>query len=125
MTMMSALMMTITMTMAAAMSPRIYMAWLVAQQRCLDGEVEQLARQLEDENSWVWQQFICGAMSLSMIWMVRYSPHDLEIPASMEAALALYAGISMLFAVLESLIAQKISTYLRCVPTQIRVSKRN
>lgn len=110
------MMMTVTLTMAAVMIPRIYLSWVVAQELCSDGEIEPLLQLLAEQNSWVRRQFGCGAVAFALIWMVKTSQHDLEIPASMEAALAIYSGLSMVFAVLESLIAQRISDCIGGVP---------
>lgn len=116
-----ALMMTVTMTMTAVMLPRIYMSWIMAEQHCIEGEIEQLIQLLSEQNGWVRRQFGCGALAIALIWMVHNSRHDLGIPASMEAALALYGVISLFFAVLESLIAQKVSDFLALVPVSARV----
>ncbi|QXE92487.1 hypothetical protein [Geomonas subterranea] len=118
MNMFGALMMTVTMTMTAVMLPRIYMSWIVAERYFLEGEVEQLMQLLVEQNNWVWRQFGCGAVAVAMIWIVRNSQHDLAIPASMEATLAIYAAISLGFAVLESLIAQRVSGFLALVPAR-------
>ncbi|QXE88069.1 hypothetical protein KP003_06635 [Geomonas nitrogeniifigens] len=125
MNMFGALMMTVTMTMTAVMLPRIYMSWIVAERYFLEGEIEQLMQLLVEQNSWVWRQFGCGAAAVAMIWMVRNSPHDLSIPASMEAALAFYATISLLFAVLESLIAQRASGFLALVPIRAKIAEED
>ncbi|HBA88839.1 MAG TPA: hypothetical protein DCZ75_12910 [Geobacter sp.] len=116
MNMFTAMMMTVTLTMTAVMVPRIYMSWMLAEERCIEGEIEPLLELLAEQNSWVLRQFGCGAIAFALIWMVRTSQHDLEIPAAMEAALAIYTAISMVFAVLESLIAQRISDFISCVP---------
>jgi hypothetical protein len=121
MNMFTALMATVTLTMTAVMVPRIYLSWLVAEERCLEGEIEQLQALLDEQNGWVRRHFGCGAAAMAMIWMVKSSQHDLEIPASMAIALGAYAVISMAFAVLESLVAQKIATFLQTVPVPVKV----
>ncbi|BCG46775.1 hypothetical protein GEOBRER4_n1585 [Citrifermentans bremense] len=121
MNMFTALMATVTLTMTAVMLPRIYLSWLVAEERCLEGEIEQLQALLEEQNGWVRRHFGCGAAAVAMIWMVKSSQQDLEIPASMAVALGAYAVISMAFAVLESLVAQKIATFLQTVPVPVKV----
>lgn len=120
MNMFGAMMMTVTVTMTAVMLPRIYMSWITAEERCIEEEIEQLQELLAEQNSWVVRQFGCGAVAIAMIWMVHNSKHDLGIPASMEAALGLYAAISLVFAVLESLIAQKVSDFLACRPVAVK-----
>ena len=116
MNMFGALMMTVTMTMTGVMLPRIYMSWMTAKQLSADGEVGQMERLLAEQNAWVLRQLGCGAAAISLICMVRTSRYDLGVPASMEVALALYASISLAFAVLESLIAQKAADFLDLVP---------
>ncbi|MBU5612702.1 hypothetical protein [Geomonas azotofigens] len=125
MNMFGALMMTVTMTMTAVMLPRIYMSWIVAERYFLEGETENLMQLLVEQNSWVWRQFGCGAVAVAMIWMVRNSQHDLAIPASMEATLAIYATISLAFAVLESLIAQRVSDFLALVPVRAKIAEED
>jgi len=121
MNMFGALMMTVTMTMTAVMLPRIYMSWIMAEQHCIEGEIEQLIQLLSEQNGWVRRQFGCGALAIALIWMVHNSRHDLGIPPSMEAALACYGIISLTFAVLESLIAQKVSDFLALAPVPAKV----
>jgi hypothetical protein len=53
--------------------------------------------------------------------MVHNSRHDLSVPASMEAALAFYGVASLILAVLESLIAQKVSNFLTLVPVPVKM----
>ncbi|MBJ6799356.1 hypothetical protein [Geomonas propionica] len=122
MNMFGAMMMTVTMTMTAVMLPRIYMSWLVAERHFLEGEIKQLMELLVEQNNWVWRQFGCGAVAVAMLWMVRHSQHDLSIPSSMEAALAFYATISLVFAVMESLIAQRVSGFLALVPAPAKIA---
>lgn len=117
----TALMMTVTLTMATVMVPRIYMSWMIASDCFVEGEIELLKALLVEQNSWVRRQFSCGAMAFVMLWMVKNSHHDLQLPASMEAALGIYATLSLLFAVLESIIAQKIDDFINCVPAPVGV----
>lgn len=112
MTLLTAMMMTVTLTMAAVMVPRIYYSWLRAEQCCLDEEPEPLRELLAEENDWVMRHLGFGVLALALIWMVKHSRQDLEIPVAMAAAMALYTTISFLFAVIESLLAQKISAFL-------------
>lgn len=121
MNMFSALMITVTMTMTAVMLPRIYMSWIMAERHCIEGETEQLAQLLAEQNGWVLRQFGCGALATALIWMVHNSRHDPSFPASMEAALAFYAVVSLVFAVLESLVAQKVSGFLAPVPVPAKI----
>lgn len=125
MNMFTALMATVTLTMTAVMAPRVYLSWLVAEERCLEGEIEELQALLAEQNNWVKRHFGCGAAAMAMIWMVKTSQHDLEVPASMAMALGAYAVISMIFAVLESLVAQKIATFLQTVPIPVEVREEN
>jgi len=125
MNMFTAMMMTVTLTMTAVMVPRIYMSWMLAEEQCIEGELEPLMELLAEQNNWVKRQFGCGALAFAMIWMVKNSQHDLEIPASMAAALAAYAAISMILAILESLVAQKISAFIEGVPVAVKIREEN
>ncbi len=121
----TALMITVTLTMTAVMVPRIYLSWLMAEEHRLEGEVEALQNLLAEQNRWVGRQFFCGSAAFALVWMVKTSRHDLDIPASMAAALAAYAVISMFFAVLEGLVAQKVSSSLDSVPVVVKVREEN
>lgn len=121
----SVLTMTVTMIMTAVMIPRIYMSWIIVEECRLEGETGVLPEVLDELNSWVWRHFGCGSIAIAMIWMVNHSKHDLKIPHSMEAALACYAVVSMLFAVAESLIAQKVSGFIEMAPVAVKVRGEN
>ncbi|TSK08782.1 MAG: hypothetical protein FPO08_05635 [Geobacter sp.] len=118
----SALMMSVTMIMTAVMLPRIYFSWITAQ-HCDEAEIAQLEQLLAEQNRWIWRHFGCATLAVAMIWMAHNSPNDLGIPASMEMTLACYATVSLFFAVLESLIAQKVAAYLALVPVAMREEK--
>ena len=117
----TAMMIAVTVTMTAVMVPRIYLSWLMAEAYRIEGEVEALQDLLAEQNRWVARQFFCGTAAFALIWMVKTSRHDLGIPDSMAATLAAYAVISMVFAVCESLVAQKVSSSLLSVPVAVRV----
>lgn len=125
MNMFTALMATVTLTMTAVMVPRIYLSWLLAEEHCLEGEIEALQALLTEQNCWVKRHFGCGATAVAMIWMVKSSQHDLEVPATMAAAIGAYAVISMVFAVLESLVAQKIANFLQTAPVPVEVGEES
>lgn len=116
----TAMMVTVTLIMTAVMVPRIYLAWITADAYRIEGETDALRELLAEQNRWIGRQFFCGATALAMLLMVKTSRHDLEIPASMAAALAAYSVISMLLSVLESLVAQKIFSCLRQVPVGLK-----
>lgn len=117
----TAMMIAVTVTMTAVMVPRIYLSWLMAEVYRVEGEVEALQDLLLEQNRWMGRQFFCGGTAFALIWMVKTSAHDLEIPGSMAATLAAYAVISLLFAVFESLVAQKVASSLQHVPVAVRV----
>ena len=119
----TAMMLTVTLIMTAVMVPRIYLAWITAEIYRVEGEISALQELLAEQNRWVGRQFFCGATALAMLLMVKTSRHDLEIPATMAAALAAYSVISMGFAVLESLVAQKIFSCLRQIPVGAKTGR--
>jgi hypothetical protein len=120
MTMMTAMMMTITLTMTAIMAPRIYHAFLEAEMLCLEEDLESLRELLVERNSWVLRHLGCGFTALALIWMVMTSS-ELEVPGPTAAAMAIYATSSLVFAVLESLLAQKIAGFLSAVPVRVKL----
>lgn len=120
----TAMMVTVTLTMTAVMVPRIYLAWVLADAYCLEGEVDALRHLLAEQNRWIGRQFFCGSAALAMLLMVKLSPHDLSIPAAMTTVLGVYSVIALLLAVFESLVAQKAYTYLRRVPVCVKVDDK-
>src|SRR5690349_7961315 len=97
---------TMTVIMTAVMVPRTYWARLRAEAFHAEGELRKLRLLLAQQNQWVMLHLGCGIVVVSMIWLLlRFVP---EVPESATAVLALYAATAFLFAVIESLLAQKI-----------------
>ena len=121
MTMITAMMMTVTMLVTVTVVPGIYWASNEAEELYLEQEMELLRDLLEQRNAWVLRHLGCALGALMLAWIAQSSP-GLEVPAQLADALAAYLVSSLLFAVLESLVAQKIFRMLASVP--VRVSGR-
>lgn len=119
MQMITALTMTITLVMSVVVVPKLYHACLEAEVLYLDEELELLRELLAERNDWIGRHLVCGAGAVLMIWMGNSLP-GMEISARMVAALGVYASCSMLFAILESLVAQKIATLLARIPVRVK-----
>lgn len=120
MTMIAAMTWTITLAMITVMVPKIYHAFLVAELLFLDEELELLRDLLAERNEWMLRHLGCGLGAMILIWVVMNAP-GLEDPSQVTSATAVYASCSLLFAVLESLLAQKISGLLATVPARVKV----
>ena len=114
--------MTVTMSMTLAMIPRLYWAFVKAEELYLEQEMGQLQELLEQQNSWVSRNLGCGMGAFILVWFAKTTP-GMEVPRSLAGAMAIYAASSLLFAALESLLAQKISRILSSA--QVRVKERD
>ena len=120
MTMLTALMMTITITMTVIMLPKMYHVYLVAEMLYLEEEYDLLRELLRERNDWVLRHVICGATGLVLLWLTKGFP-GLEVPELLAATLALYAGLSLMLALFNSLLAQKVAALLSATPVRVRV----
>jgi len=120
MTMITAMTMTITLTMTIIMVPRIYHSSLEAELLYLEEEWESLQELLAGRNDWMLRHLGCALGALFLVWMAMNSP-ALGVPDRMASAMAVYASCSLLFAILESLLAQKIAGLLAAVPARVKL----
>lgn len=118
--MIAAMTLTITLTMTTVMVPKIYHAFLVAELLFLEEELELLGDLLAERNDWMLRHLACGLGGMILIWVAMNTP-GLEVPSQLTSATAVYASCSLLFAVLESLLAQKIAGLLAAVPARVKV----
>ena len=89
------------------------------QPQLLEWEVKVLWGLLEERNAWVLRHFRLGLGALVLIWLSQCFS-GMEIPVQVIAALAIYAVSSLNFAILETLLAQRITSMLASIPAPIR-----
>ena len=120
MTMITAmLLMTVALVMTVATMPRIYLAFHKAGELDLSREHRLLRELLAQRNSWALRHLGLGLAALLMIWIAKSAP-GMEVPEPLAAAMAIYAASSLLAAVLESVLAQRIDRMLASVPVSVR-----
>lgn len=117
------LLMTITITLTVAILPRIYGASIKAEELFLEQEIGLLRELLAEQNAWVLRHLGCGLGALALVWIAKTCP-GMEVPGQLAEAMAIYAASSLLFAGLESLLAQKIARILAVVPVKVGVRER-
>jgi hypothetical protein len=100
--------------------PKIYHAFLEAELLSLEQEEESLREFQAERNMWVLRHLCCGSIALFLLWMVKTST-EMAVSSPMEAAITIYAASSLVFAVLESLVAQKIAGFLAAVPVRAKL----
>ena len=119
----TAMMMTITITMTLLMIPRIYYAWLRSVIFSVEEEREKLRLLQVEENVWVMRQIGYGLFLLTVLLLLKnYKP--LEVSSGVTGALALYAMVSLLFAIVESVLAQKISDIIDSIPVPAKGGRK-
>ena len=116
---MTAIMITVMLVMAVTIVPRVYCAFIEAENSYQEWEVRQLWVLLEERNAWVLRHFRLGLGALVLIWLSQCFS-GMEIPVQLTAALAIYAVSSLNFAILETLLAQRITSMLASIPAPIR-----
>lgn len=116
---MTALMLTVMVVMAVTIVPRVYCAFSEAERSYQEWEVKVLWGLLEERNAWVLRHFRLGLGALVLIWLSQCFS-GMEIPVQVIAALAIYAVTSLNFAILETLLAQRITSMLASIPAPIR-----
>ena len=109
----------ITLTMTLAMVPRIYWSFLKAEELVLEREK---MREFRAQRAWVLRHVRCSLVSLVFVWAAMTFT-GLAVPGALAAAVAIYAASSLLFVILESMLAQKIDDILASV--SVRVNARD
>lgn len=113
-----ALIIAVTVTMVTV--PKIYCAFVDAKLLYLEQELE-LLRELQSERSECMLRYLgCGFGVMILIWMVRSAP-ELLAANQMAPAMAVYASGSLFFALLESLLVQKIAGWLAAGPARVKM----
>ena len=109
-------MMLITLTMALAMVPKIYWSVLRAEELVLEREK---MREFRAQRAWVLRHVRCSLVSLVFVWTAMTFT-GLAVPAALAAAIAIYAASSLLFVILEGMLAQRIDGILASVSVRVR-----
>lgn len=115
----STLMLTITTTLLFFNIPRIYSVWLTFQELVQDDAFEELQALLAAENLWAQRHFWCALMAICMAMVIDNSTLGAEAP-HLSQATTLYAGISLIFALVEAFFAQKIAVLLAAKQVMVR-----
>ncbi|MBJ6723298.1 hypothetical protein [Geomesophilobacter sediminis] len=123
MTLFPAIMMTITLTILVIMVPRMYMSWMKAAQLNEERDAERLAELLADQNDWINRFFSCGVAGLGLVWLLM-SHQGPGVPAALTDSIALYVTVTLLLAIAESFLAQKVAGLLRTIPVRVKVREK-
>jgi len=116
MSILTVLILAMTFIMTVAMALRIYWAHLKMDALYADGEARVLRVLQGEQNEWALVHLACGVAVVIMIWLLKeFVP---EAPESACAALALYAGTSFMYAVVESMLAHRIDKLCSTMPPQ-------
>lgn len=104
----SVLMLAITTAMTTFMVLRIYSDWLKFREYLREGEQERLLMLQGAENGWVQRHFMCALAAIAMVAVIEKCTHTLRFE-QLAGVTATYAIISLAFAFVESLFAQKLA----------------
>ncbi len=109
MELMSAIMLTIIAVLVCLNLPRIYGDWLEFKRLAQEGATDELRSLLDSENLWVQRHFWCSVAGVCMV-IVFACTSLADIAPHLSQVTAAYTGISLLFAFVESVFAQKIAS---------------
>jgi len=115
----STLMLTIITTLLFFNIPRTYAVWLSFQNLVQDDAFDELQTLLASENNWAQRHFWCALMAICMAITIDNSDLGARSP-HLSQVTTLYAGISLIFAIVEAFFAQKISVLLSAKQVTIR-----
>lgn len=122
MTMITAFAVTIFLSMSVLILPKMYLASVNAEALYDEEDSELLHALLEQRNDWIVRHLACAIGALIVVWMMQNTP-GVAVNEMIAAALGMYAGGSLLFAALESLLALKISGLLETMPARVPVRR--
>lgn len=95
-------------TLTVIMPPRIFYNWMQFNAYRREEEQEQLIALQSAENQWMLRHLVCAFAAIVMVAYIKLHP-TIEGTEQLSVITAAYAVISILFAVTESLFAQKIA----------------
>ncbi len=111
-------------TLTVIMPPRIYYNWMQFNAYRREEEQEQLIALQSAENQWMLRHLACSFAAIVMVAYVKLHP-TMEGAEQLSVITAAYAVLSILFAVTESLFAQKIERVMMAVnPDESRRDSR-
>jgi hypothetical protein len=102
-------MLTVTVMVTLIMIPRIYGSWLQIMESAEAGDIDKLVDLQAQQNNWIIRHFICALLALALVIAMEYCP-DLGAPEQIIGATEGYCAISFVLALIESVLAQKISS---------------
>ncbi len=108
MTNLSSVMLMIIATLTVIMPPRMFYNWMQFNVYRRQAELEQLIALQCTENQWMLRHLICAFAAIVMVAYLKLHP-AMEGAEQLSVITGAYAVISILFAVTESFIAQKIA----------------
>ncbi len=114
MTNLSTLLLMIIATLTVIMPPRIYYNWMQFNAYRREEEQEQLIALQSAENQWMLRHLVCAFAAIVMVAYIKLHP-AMEGAEQLSVLTAAYAVHSILFAVTESLFAQKIERVMIAV----------
>ena len=109
------LLITVTIILNIVIVPSVYWGLVRAKQLEREQEREQLLELLAQRNGGVIRHFGLGIGAVVMVWWVQANQR-MDVHPMLIETMVVYAVNTMLFAVLESLLAQKIARVLLWVP---------
>jgi len=90
------------------MVPRIYSSWLLFREYAEEGDIDSLINLQAQQNGWVIRHLAMALLAVGFVAAMKYLP-ELRSYSNCAAATAIYSVISLTFAFVESVLAQKIS----------------
>ena len=107
----SVLMLAITSAVLFVSIPRMYGDWLLFKEQVREGMMQGLPRMLADQNRWVQHHFWPAVLGVGMVLLIESTSLG-EMSPHLSRMTAVYAGMSLTLAFLESLFAQKVAALL-------------
>ncbi|OHB26002.1 MAG: hypothetical protein A2X79_02550 [Desulfuromonadaceae bacterium GWB2_53_15] len=108
MTTLFTIMLTVTLIAPLIIAPKIDAHWMDFEIFVQEGNRENLHLLLKQINSWVMRHLACALIAVLLVAVLKYAPTLLEQPEQLATITGIYAIISIIFAFIESLLAQEI-----------------
>lgn len=122
MSLLPAFMLTLTLAVLTTVIPRFVYALGQCNELAATGNREGLQALLGEQNGWIMRHFFCAAVGTALVVMMKTLPH-LNPPEHLADITGSYAMISFGFALLDSLLAQKIARLLAVVKAPAKTSR--